>query len=143
QKPEAKQGPYINNNLVLLRLADIILLDAEALAYKGNLAGAAAMLKLTEDRAGIQSYKTITNSYDMVDEVVLERGRELIGEGHWFYDLIRTEGTQNWLEFTGGYLPERVDPSKNLKGYYWPLDMSTLFPQDNLLTQNPWWALHG
>ena len=143
QKPDLKEGPYINNNLVLLRLSDVILLDAEAQAYKGNLTAAAASLKLTEDRAGIQSYKTPVNQHDMINEVVLERGRELIGEGQWYYDLIRTEATQSWLETTGGYLRERVDPTKNLKGYYWPLDMSTLFPQDNLLTQNPWWALHG
>ena len=75
----------------------------------------------------------------MLDEVVMERGRELIGEGQWFYDLIRTEPTQQWLEYIG-YPSDRVNATN--KGYYWPLDMGTLFPQDNLLTQNPWWATH-
>ena len=139
QKPDTKTLPYINNNLVLFRLADIILLDAEALAYTNNLGGAAQALSLTERRAGITSYQTPTNQYDMIDEVVIERGRELIGEGQWFYDLIRTEPTQGWLEYVG-YPAERVTPAN--KGYYWPLDMAALFPQDNLLTQNPWWATH-
>ncbi len=139
QKPDTKTLPYINNNLVLFRLSDIILLDAEALAYKGNLTGAAAQLALTENRAGISSYKSANNQYDMVDEVVMERGRELMGEGQWYYDLIRTEQTQGWLEYIG-YPLARITPAN--KGYYWPLDMSTLFPQDALLTQNPWWTAH-
>ena len=94
---------------------------------------------MTETRAGISSYLAPTNQYDMLDEIVAERGRELVGEGQWFYDLIRTEPTQNWLEYVG-YLGTRVTASS--KGYYWPLDMKTLFPQDNLLVQNPWWATH-
>lgn len=140
QKPDTKTLPYINNNLVLFRLSDIILLDAEALASTGNLAGASADLAQTEDRAGISTYKSATNQYDMLDEVVMERGRELIGEGQWYYDLIRTEPTQGWLEYMGYQSNGRVNATN--KGYYWPLDMGTLFPQDNLLTQNPWWATH-
>jgi hypothetical protein len=120
-------------------LSDIILLDAEALASTGDLEGARANLAKTEDRAGITSYQNPANQYDMLDEVVMERGRELIGEGQWFYDLIRTEPTQQWLEYIG-YPADRVTPES--KGYYWPLNMGTLFPQDNLLTQNPWWATH-
>ena len=139
QTPETKTLPYIDNNLVIFRLSDIILLDAEALASTGDLEGAAADLALTEDRAGIDTYKNPTSQYDMLDEVVMERGRELIGEGQWYYDLIRTEPTQGWLEYVG-YQANRVTPDQ--KGYYWPLDMSTLFPQDNLLTQNPYWATH-
>jgi hypothetical protein len=139
QNADNKSGSYIDNNLVLFRLSDIILLDAEALAYSGDLEGARNDLKLTEDRAGITSYENPTTQYDMIDEVVMERGRELIGEGQWYYDLIRTEPTQGWLEYVG-YQAGRVTPEQ--KGYYWPLDMGTLFPQDNLLTQNPYWATH-
>ncbi len=139
QQPDSKSYPYINNNLVLFRLSDIILLDAEALASTGDLEGARTDLAKTEDRAGITEYQNPTNQYDMLDEVVIERGRELIGEGWWFYDLIRTEPTQGWLEYVG-YQSDRVSPAN--KGYYWPLDMGTLFPQDNLLTQNTWWATH-
>jgi len=139
QNADNKTGAYINNNLVLFRLSDIILLDAEALAYSGDLEGARNELQKTEERAGITSYENPTNQYDMVDEIVMERGRELIGEGQWFYDLIRTEPTQGWLEYVG-YQGNRITPDQ--KGYYWPLDMGTLFPQDNQLTQNPYWATH-
>ncbi len=140
QNPGTNSYPYINNDLVLIRLSDIYLLDAEALAYKGDLNGAAHDLSFTENRAGISTYNNPTNQYDMVDEVVEERGRELIGEGQWYYDLIRTEYTQNWLEYIG-YPADRVTAAN--KGYYWPLDLSTLFPYDNLLVQNPWWTFHA
>jgi len=139
QKPDSKTLPYINNNLVLFRLSDVVLLDAEALASQGDITGAKQRLALTEGRAGITSYQIPSTQYDVLDEVVIERGRELMGEGQWFYDLIRTEPTQQWLEYVG-YQADRVSPVN--KGYYWPLDMGTLFPQDNLLTQNPWWATH-
>lgn len=141
QKPESKFNPYINNNLVLFRLADIYLLNAEALASKNDLVGARDNLKMTEDRAGIATYTIPVSKDQMLDSVLAERGRELIGEGQWFYDMIRTNATQHWLENKIGYLPERVN-SLN-KGYYWPLDMSSLYPQNSLLTQNPWWAKHS
>lgn len=137
--PDKKSYPYIDNNLVLFRLSDIYLLDAEALASTGDLAGARDALSKTEIRAGITNYQNPTNQYDMLDEIIAERGRELIGEGQWFYDLIRTEAAQQWLEYVG-YKSDRISAAN--KGYYWPLDMGTLFPQDNLLTQNPWWATH-
>lgn len=138
--PDSKSNAYVNNNLVLLRLSDIYLLDAEALGYLNDIEGARANLAFTEKRAGITNYQNPTSAYDMIDEVVMERGRELIGEGQWFYDLIRTEYTQQWLEYVG-YPSDRVTPAA--KGYYWPLDMTTLFPYDNLLTQNPYWAANA
>ncbi|SDC46292.1 RagB/SusD family nutrient uptake outer membrane protein [Niabella drilacis] len=136
--PDTKSDPYLDNNLVLFRLSDIYLLNAEALAFQNDLSGAKANLAKTEDRAGIASYEALSSQYDIVDEVVMERARELTGEGTWFYDLIRTNKTQGWLEYVGYPAGERLDD--NNKGYYWPLNMGTLFPQDNLLTQNPWWA---
>jgi hypothetical protein len=140
QKPDTKTLPYLNNNLVLFRLSDIILLDAEAMASTGDLAGARTALAKTEDRAGVNTYQAPTNAYDMLDEIVMERGRELFGEGQWYYDLIRTEEAQTWLEAVG--YPSNGRVNKINKGYYWPLDMGTLFPYDKLLTQNLWWSTH-
>jgi hypothetical protein len=137
QSPDNRSNPYINNNLVLFRLSDIMLLDAEALASKGNLAAATALIKQTEDRAGITDYQTVTTANDMLDEIIRERGREFIGEGSWFYDLIRTEEKLGWLVKVG-YPSGRV--TTTAKGYYWPLNMTTLFPLNNLLTQNPYWS---
>jgi starch-binding outer membrane protein, SusD/RagB family len=136
QNADSKTYPYIDNNLALFRLSDIILLDAEALAYKGDIEGARSLVKLTEDRAGIANYELPSNASDMIDEVVLERGRELIGEGQWYYDLIRNQTTNHWLENVG-YPSTRV--SASMLGYYWPISLGELFPYDNLLTQIPYW----
>lgn len=138
KSPDTKSNPYIDNNLVIFRLSDIILLEAEARAFMGDLDEAKQMLALTEDRAGIDNYESVSSQYEIVDEVVIERGRELIGEGTWFYDLIRTNESQGWLEYVGYPGNGRLSPEN--KGYYWPLSMGTLFPQNKLLTQNPWWA---
>ena len=135
--PGTKGNPYINNNLVLLRLSDIILLDAEAQASLGNLEEARNLLKITEERAGATTYLDPTDQYGMLDEIVMERGRELIGEGSWYYDLVRTEARQGWLA-SFGYTAERLSPAN--KGWCWPLNMKVLFPQNNKLTQNPYWA---
>jgi starch-binding outer membrane protein, SusD/RagB family len=143
QKPDTKTLPYLDNNLVLFRLADIILLDAEAMASTGNLSGAKLALAKTEDRAGDTSYLNPANQGkdELLFEITRERGRELVGEGTWYYDLIRTQDTQDWLGYVG--YPATDDRlKKTQKGYYWPLDMGTLFPYDNLLTQNPYWATH-
>jgi len=140
QNPDAKTNAYIDNDLVLIRLADVYLLDAEALANQNDLAGAKKNLEITETRAVIDSYKDANTKNDVLTEILKERGRELIGEGIWYYDLIRTEPALHWLERVG-YPADRVLPQN--KGYYWPLDMNTLFPYDNLLTQNPWWSANA
>jgi hypothetical protein len=138
QTAATKFNPYINNDLVVFRLADIILLDAEAMAMQGNITGAVASLNVIKERAGIADYSGPTDQYSLVNEIFKERGRELIGEGQWFYDMIRTEPLIHGLEDLLGYSGDRVAQ----KGYYWPLDMSVLFKTDPALTQNPYWASH-
>ena len=136
--PASKQQPYINNNLVLFRLSDIYLLDAEAFAAQGDVGSAVQSLNHTRERAGIGDYSGALDQTDVMQEVVNERGRELVGEGTWFYDLIRTEGYVHNLRDSLGYSPTRVTE----KGYYWPIDLNTLFQGDPLLTQNSYWSSH-
>lgn len=128
-------GAYaVSNNLVLERLADIYLLKAEALNEQGKTAEALAALNVVKERAGLEDFSGTQE--DTKYEIVEERRRELIGEGCVAFDLIRT-GTLLYF-FPDAYTQERIDK----KGYYWPLDMRTLLPQDGLLTQNPWWVNH-
>jgi hypothetical protein len=138
QTPSTKLNPYINNDLVIFRLADILLLDAEAQAMQNNVTGALASLDMVKERAGIADYSRPTDQPTLINEIFEERGRELIGEGQWFFDMIRTEPVAQELEGWLGYSTERIAE----KGYYWPLDMSTLFKTDPALTQNPYWSSH-
>ena len=137
QNPTLESNAYIDNNLVFFRLADILLLDAESLAMQGNTT-AVTLLNQVRNRAGLENYKGPTDKTSLVTEIVWERGKELAGEGQWFYDMIRTQSVTHLLTDLLGYVPDRVTQ----KGYYWPIDMATLFKMDPLLTQNPWWAAH-
>ncbi|MGI8950789.1 MAG: RagB/SusD family nutrient uptake outer membrane protein [Chitinophagaceae bacterium] len=133
--PNDQYAYVVNNNLVVERLADIYLLKAEASNALGNTADALLNLNKIRERAGLPD-TTIAGGNDLKIAIMDERLRELIGEGCVAFDMIRTGTLLNY--FGDVYTQERIDK----KGYYWPLDMRTLLPQDILLTQNPWWANH-
>lgn len=129
--PNNKSSYVVSNNLVLLRLADIYLLRAEARFKNGNQSGARDDLNVIRNRAVLAPYNTLGNA--LFDEIVNERIRELIGEGCTQFDLIRMEKLDDF--FATDYTTARIEK----KGYFWPLDMRTLLKQDELLTQNEWW----
>lgn len=136
QTPATSTNAYISNNIALFRLGDIYLLDAEALAMTGDGNGAVMDLNQTRNRAGIGNYTGPTDESSLMFAIFEERERELIGEGQTFYDMIRTQPVLGRLTELLGYPQPRV----TLKGYYWPLNLGTLFSQDPLLTQNPYWS---
>lgn len=132
--PNNPNAYAVSNNLVLERLADIYLLKAEALNETGKTTDALAALNIIKQRAGLEDYSG--SQEETKYEIMQERRREFIGEGCVAFDMIRT-GTVLYY-FSDQYTQERIDK----KGYYWPLNMRTLLPQDVLLTQNPWWVNH-
>lgn len=79
-----------DNTFMIFRYAGEILLTAEALA---NLGGrddeAIALVNKVRDRAEAERY-TGAGGQDLIDYIFLERSRELMGEGHHYFDLIRT-----------------------------------------------------
>lgn len=77
-------------NQIVFRLADVILLYAEALADLGtDDAKACDLLNLIRMRAGASSVSA--SGQTLQDAIYWERVRELIGEGQYFYDLVRTK----------------------------------------------------
>lgn len=135
----AKTSPYISNNLVIMRLAGIILLRAEALTKLNRPAEAVTLLNEIRERAGLDDY-TYTNDQDLYYEIMSETGRELFGEGHWYFDLLRSGLlTDPSYKFSiDAYSQNRIQNG----GGQWPLDLSKLLPQDPLMTQNSWWLSH-
>ncbi len=77
------------SDVVILRYADVLLMLAEAENELGNATAAAANLNLIRLRAGL-SATTATTQADLRAAIDLERQLELVGEGHRWFDLLRT-----------------------------------------------------
>jgi len=85
---------WSDGDIVLLRYADILLLNAEALYYTGNEAGARSRLQEVIARVADNETQlaTLTSAYhkeDFVTELLDSRSRELCFEGWRRIDLIR------------------------------------------------------
>ncbi|GAO42146.1 RagB/SusD family nutrient uptake outer membrane protein [Flavihumibacter petaseus] len=132
--PSQETVYVVDNNLVMMRYADVLLLKSEAAYKTGDEGLSLQLLNQIKERAGLDAVNI--SGEELWDEIMNERYREFYGEGIIAYDLIRMDQLKVW--FTDQYSEERLQK----KGYYWPLDMRTLLPQDPLLTQNEWWKNH-
>ena len=72
-------------NYRVLRYADVLLMAAEANYQIGNPSRATQLVNQIRQRAGIPGA-----SVNAIEKVYLERRLELSGEGHRFFDLVRT-----------------------------------------------------
>jgi hypothetical protein len=73
----------------VLRYADVILMAAEAENGLNNTPGAITLLNQIRTRAGVPA-TTATTQSTVRDAIDLERRLELVGEGHRWFDLLRT-----------------------------------------------------
>ncbi|WP_028376182.1 RagB/SusD family nutrient uptake outer membrane protein [Leeuwenhoekiella sp. MAR_2009_132] len=82
-----------SNNIVLVRLADIMLLKAEALNELGQTTDALDLLNVIRNRAGLENLDeagAIAAYGDVQAAILHERAIELSYEGHRWFDLVRT-----------------------------------------------------
>ncbi|MFZ4862366.1 RagB/SusD family nutrient uptake outer membrane protein [Sphingobacterium sp. Mn56C] len=114
---------------ILTRLEDITLLRAEALAILGEKDKAIEMLNLIRQNRGLDAFSEAANG-DLIDAIFLERKRELMGEGHVWYDMIRQEK----IKHNNSELGELIDNG----GIYWPIAKEIL-AQNPLVKQNSYW----
>jgi hypothetical protein len=111
---------------ILLRLAELYLIRAEARAQKGDIAGASSDLNLIRTRAGLPNTTAVTQA-SLLDAVFKEKQTELFCElGHRWFDLKRTGKADlvltstkgnNW-QSTDALLPipqAEIDKNPNLK----------------------------
>jgi len=116
------------HNWIEIRLADIILLYAEALNENG--APASQVLPLLDDirqRAGLNSLTGTVNSKEDVKKAIAdERRLELACEGHRWFDLVRT-----------GTVSEEIGEVVGTEYYLFPVPISEILATDNVITQNP------
>ncbi|MDO6802366.1 RagB/SusD family nutrient uptake outer membrane protein [Wenyingzhuangia sp. 1_MG-2023] len=87
-----ESGDPSENNIVLVRLADIILLKAEAHSNLGETEEALTLLNVIRTRAGLPNLDeatAITMYGDVASAILHERSIELSFEGHRWFDLVR------------------------------------------------------
>lgn len=82
-----------------MRVAELYLIEAEALARSGNNAGAADALYPLAVNRDPQYVKSTNTGADLINEIMIQRRAELWGEGFRFYDLKRTNAP---LDRNGG-----------------------------------------
>ena len=85
------------NNYRAIRFADVLLMAAEALNRGGIDDGRAQMyLNRVRNRAGLED--VTSGGSALTSAIYQERRVELVGEGHHFFDLVRTGRAANAIE---------------------------------------------
>ena len=123
------------NDFYAIRLADILLLRAEAYNNKGDINNAAALVNQVRTRVGLPN-TTATSQSDMAAAIAKERRLELAFEGQRRFDLLRTGKAIDVMN------AQKDGAGKNLKYNVQPYQLIYPVPQQQLdlnpkLVQNP------
>lgn len=121
-------------NLSYWRLADIYLLRAECYAKLGDSRAKDDLNKIRE-RAGAELYPAAGDS-DLQYAVFKEREKELIAEGHRYYDVIRNGYFRTEL---GPAFSRLTDEDVKDGALYLPISRSARV-QNDIIRQNRYWA---
>jgi hypothetical protein len=119
------------SNIIITRLADIMLLRAEALATPAvnKTADAIILLNKVRGRAKANLY---TSGGNLQDTILLERKKELLGEGQYFFDLVRTRKMNKDSRITATDWYEKG-------AWLLPIDQSIIAKSNFSITQNEYW----
>ena len=130
---EGNADVNVDNNLIVLRYAGAVLLRAEALAELGKDAEAVAVMNLIRDRAKTTLYQGAGGSV-LKDAIFAERAKELMMEGHYYFDLVRTGRVTNqqWC-----YFPLTQAQFDN-GGWTWPVSTDALSNNPYMQLNNYW-----
>ncbi len=122
--PKFQQTDGSDHDWIELRLADVILLYAEALNENGSTPAALTQLNRIRTRAGLPNSTSTTQTAVRV-AIANERRLELAFEGHRWFDLVRTGTAQSVLGFSdANYLLA-------------PIPISEISSSFGVITQNP------
>lgn len=115
------------NNYCAIRYADVLLMAAEAFSRTGDNGRAQQYLNEVRRRAfGDMDHDVTSTGNALTNAILEERRKELFGEGHRFFDLVRTGQAQ-------GAIPGYVEGKNNL----FPIPLEEIQFSNGLWTQNP------
>jgi starch-binding outer membrane protein, SusD/RagB family len=117
-----KSGDNVDNDAVLYRYSDLLLMKAEALLRSGSAGAALTIVNDLRAKRGASAFADLN-----VDNLLAERGRELYWEGHRRSDLIRFG---KFLE------PTQLKAKSGAERLLFPIPAKSLASNPNL-KQNP------
>ena len=124
-------------NYIVFRLADAILLYAEALNNLGESNDALREVNRIRQRAGAPDF---TDADNLDASIYWERVRELMGEGQYFYDLVRTQKIcdTDFAVFAdeSGHREKKADLKQG--SWTWPIYKKAL-DNNPYMTKNLYW----
>jgi hypothetical protein len=122
--PDYSNGDNVNNDFVIYRYSDVLLMRAEAILRGATQVGATPLqsVNAVRARAGAPALASIT-----LDQLIDERGREFYWEGLRRQDLIR---------FGKFLAPNALKPATDASRLLFPIPAQQLAGNPNL-TQNP------
>ncbi len=134
-------------NIILARLADAYLVAAEAYYKLGETATAADRINAVRTRAaapGHASDMMITPGQIDIDLILDERARELLGEYHRWFDLVRTgtlmERDKKYNRNIQAWFTQGINPFKGVGGKFKilrPIPQSAIDLNHTTVKQNP------
>ncbi|MBL4676030.1 MAG: RagB/SusD family nutrient uptake outer membrane protein [Mucilaginibacter sp.] len=132
--PQAGTSGDVNNDGVIFRLGDAMLMRAEALLRLGQPGPALTLVNQIRNRAGLTTPWTVTDLTPA--NLLAERGREMAWEGWRRNDLIRFEVADNVPYFTGARTPAKTQDAADKHTFIYPIPQQQLIT-NNKLVQNP------
>lgn len=123
-----------NSSIIKYRYADILLLKAEALIMKGNLAEAANIIDKVRTRAGISKLSSAAKASkeSMIDALLHERRLELAFEAQRWFDLVRLDKVEEVMNAIYA-----KDPGRKSQAYLYDANSYRLAIPQAAIDQNP------
>lgn len=126
-------------NRIIWRLADIMLLRAECRARLGESNAADDLNAIRERAYGNREHDYTAAEGDLRYIIFKEREKELIYEGHRFYDVMRNGYWKT--ELSDGYAKMSEQEFK-MGAQYYPVEENA-FSDNDLMRQNEYWMSKG
>lgn len=124
-----------DQNYIFIRLADILLLKAEALNQNGDVAGAATLVNQIRHRAKLQDTPAATQDA-MRLAIEKERRLELAFEAHRWFDLKRTGRAIDVMKNAVGPDGQKIGYDINQNRLVWAIPQGEI-DKNKQLVQNP------
>jgi hypothetical protein len=123
--------PDHDAHIVLMRSSEMLLIEAESRARLHDVGSAITLLNELRVKRNLPELSAAAyNEFDLIDEILLERRRELWGEGFRLYDILRLQTAPIRRETTGTFV-DASGSSVTIRGHW-----ITRFPDGSELSPN-------